>query len=96
MSKIFIYNEDFLRTQRSTDPIVDIYGLSDDELFEYGWLYSTLWPTNKFEALLTKIRSVSPVIIADNPRFWDNSVSGGYAVYNHTIDGLLQTEGLEH
>ena len=88
MSKIYVYNENLKKDQRVDDPVVDIYELIDADLVNYGWLYLNLWPTNKFEALLNKIREINPLVIADNPKFWDSSVMGGYAVYNHAINEL--------
>lgn len=96
MSKIYVYNPDLSKDQRVDDPVVDIYELLDTDLLNYGWLHTNLWPTNKFEILLAKIRAINPLVIEDNPKFWDSSVSGGYAIYNHAITELVQTEGLDY
>ena len=94
--KIFVYNESLLKEdQRIADPIVDVYDLVDDKLVSFGWLYNNLWPTSKFELIIEKIRAINPIVISDNPRFWDNGIYG-YSVYNHAIDMLTQSEGLEY
>jgi len=93
--KIYIYNENLKKDQRLEDPIMDIYNLNDDDLLEHGWLYNNLYPNPKMEILIRKVRKVNPLLIKDNPKFWDQGLNG-YDVYNHAIGELSQVEGLEH
>lgn len=93
--KIIIYKETLQKDQRIIDPIIDLYDLEDNILYEHGWLYNNYWPTDKFKNLIDYIMSIHPMLIMDDPKFWDMGLQG-YDVYNHCLDELSQKEGIEY
>lgn len=93
--KITIYNENIEKDQRIPDPVIDLYDLDDDLLYEHEWLFNNFWPTPKFKNLIDYIMSIHPMLIQDDPKFWDMGLQG-YDVYNHASDELSQKEGIEY
>jgi len=91
--KIVIYNQDLEKNQRIPDPVIDLYDLQDDVLYEHGWLFNNFWPAPKFNVLIDYIMSIHPMLIRDNPKFWDMGLEG-YDAYNHGSDELSQREGI--
>lgn len=91
--KIYAFNPDLKFDQRVDNPVIDIYQVNDADLLEHDWIYDNLWPKDKFIQLIFEIRARNPLVIADNPMFWDQGTQG-YNVYNHAIEELSQIEGL--
>lgn len=92
--KIYVYNEDLAKDQKSDSLLVDIHEITDDEIQDDNWEYTNGWPQEKMEKLIEKMRTITPYSVSDNPKFFDLSIYG-YSVYNHSFESLVQRECLD-